>query len=1161
MKSLYKIQKNLKIKKWYFVLFILVSFFSSLSFQGLSQTPVAANGKLSVVNGQLINSYGNPVQLRGMSTHGLQWYASCINYNAISTMVSTWGVDVLRLAMYVEEDGYVTDPDYYKSFIDELVDLSGQFGIYCIIDWHVHNPGDPWTDIDAAREFWSYMSSKHSGKAHVLYEICNEPNGVDWSRVKSYAEDIIPIIRANDPNTVVIVGTPNWSQDVDVASQDPLSFDNVMYTLHFYSGSHGQALRDKANIALTNGIGIFVTEWGTSQASGDGGPYLTPESDDWISWMNNNSISWCNWSYSDKDEVSAALISGSCLGGDWSSTSQSGEYVKSNLLNPADSWAGGENIPPVGTIVSPDNNAKFELDKVVTITANASDQNGTVSLVEFYANGVKIGEDNSLPYSFDWTAGSLGDIELSIRITDNEGLSNTSSVVTIEILDKIVQYAYPDSIPHPIEGSIQGIYYDVGGEGIAYHDADGTNKGGASRIDEGVDTEGSDGGNVGYTVNGEWLEYTVNVATPGDYKMDIRVASESGGGQFHLDFDGTDKTGVVDVPSTGSWTSYQTLTVQNIPLEAGEQVMRMAIDIGDFNFSSMTFAYTGVAIDPTGITLSPDVAELESGATVALTATVLPAGATNKSISWASSDASIASVNSSGVVTGVSEGTATITATTVFGGFSDTCVVTVLPGNNTYILTINTEGQGSVTLNPEGGVYEPGITVALTAVPDSGNLFSEWGGDASGTNPSISVVMDGDKTISALFKAGISGCDGDTLIDIPFTFEGAGEYCWVASGNIEYVNSWNLDLLEVNGVDCTNEWSDGILPDQEGNYSIHYVSSVAWGHVEITGTTTTSEPHLYTLTASVTGNGSVSVNPFAESYEAGSNVEVTAISGDGYYLESWSGDVSGTTETITLVMDENKSVIANFSQTSVTMYTLSVEVIGQGTITPGGGSFEEGAVIILSALPAADFSFNGWTGDAVSDSSSIEITMNADVSLTATFLESVVPVCESVESINVPFTQNGVGEYCWLTSDDIAYVNSWNMEEVSINGIDYTNTWSEDLPAKQDGNYNIYYKALYSWGHLEVAGAKSTDGFADAGNMQINVYPNPFVETTTLVIEDLDQIDQVVVYDQFGKIIRFYSKTEITNAIKLGDNLTKGIYILKVSCISTEKTFIMNKLD
>jgi endoglucanase len=106
-----------------------------------------------------------------------------------------------------------------------------------------------------------------------------------------------------------------------------------MYSLHFYSGTHTQYLRDKADVALSNGLALFVTEWGTSQASGDGGPYLT-EAQTWIDYMASKKISWCNWSFSDKDEVSAALKPGGCAG-DWNNTSASGAFVKENILKSA----------------------------------------------------------------------------------------------------------------------------------------------------------------------------------------------------------------------------------------------------------------------------------------------------------------------------------------------------------------------------------------------------------------------------------------------------------------------------------------------------------------------------------------------------------------------------------------------------------------------------------------------------------------------------------------------------------------------------------------------------------------------------------------------------------------------------------------------------------
>ena len=193
----------------------------------------------------MVNECGKPVQLRGMSTHGPQWFGNCICSESLDVLVNDWGISLFRLAMYVEEGGYVKNPSQWRSWIDQYVDECEKRGIYCLIDWHVLNPGNPNSNLSAAKEFWDYMSKKHGSKKHVLYEICNEPNGVDWSVVKNYAEAVIPVIRANDKETIIIVGTPTWSQDVDKASQNKLSGDNIMYTLHFYAGSHGQYLRDK----------------------------------------------------------------------------------------------------------------------------------------------------------------------------------------------------------------------------------------------------------------------------------------------------------------------------------------------------------------------------------------------------------------------------------------------------------------------------------------------------------------------------------------------------------------------------------------------------------------------------------------------------------------------------------------------------------------------------------------------------------------------------------------------------------------------------------------------------------------------------------------------------------------------------------------------------
>lgn len=295
-----------------------------------SGSPVAVNGKLRVSGTKMVNECGYTVQLHGMSTHGPQWFPNCLCQEALQTMVDDWNINIFRFAMYVQEQGYITNPSKWRSEIDKYADICEQLGIYFLIDWHVLNPGNPNANLSEAIEFWDYMSKKHASKKHILYEICNEPNGnnVKWSVVKEYAEKITATIRKNDPNTIIIVGTPTWSQDVDLASQDKLSDANTMYTLHFYAGTHGDYLRGKAETAIKNGCALFVTECGTSSASGDGS-YSPDAMRQWVNWMNQHEISWCNWSFADKTEVASALSPGACNSRSWNNTTASGTLIKS----------------------------------------------------------------------------------------------------------------------------------------------------------------------------------------------------------------------------------------------------------------------------------------------------------------------------------------------------------------------------------------------------------------------------------------------------------------------------------------------------------------------------------------------------------------------------------------------------------------------------------------------------------------------------------------------------------------------------------------------------------------------------------------------------------------------------------------------------------------
>jgi endoglucanase len=247
-------------------------------------------------------------------------------------------MQIWRAALYLSEGGYNTQPSLKDKVVDS-VEAAVNLGLYVIIDWHVHLDRNPQAFQKQALEFFSEMAQRYGSYPNVLYEICNEPNGSDvtWQgAIKPYAEAVIAEIRRYDPDNIIIVGTPTWSQDVDIAAMDPLQGNNIMYTLHFYAGSHGPELRAKAETAVKKGLALFVTECGTSQASGGGGVY-EDKFLEWLSFLKKYHISWVNWSMTNKGEDSGILVMNADREGKghWTENelSQSGKFVRKILRN------------------------------------------------------------------------------------------------------------------------------------------------------------------------------------------------------------------------------------------------------------------------------------------------------------------------------------------------------------------------------------------------------------------------------------------------------------------------------------------------------------------------------------------------------------------------------------------------------------------------------------------------------------------------------------------------------------------------------------------------------------------------------------------------------------------------------------------------------------
>ena len=273
-------------------------------------------GALSVTGTQLTDKNGNAVQLRGVSTHGIAWFPEYVNKPLFKELSEQWGANVVRLAMYTDEyGGYCSggDKEKLRKLVKDGVSYATEADLYVLIDWHVLNDKDPNVHISDAKDFFREMSEEYAGHDNVLYEICNEPNGgTSWQSIKKYALEIIPIIKKNDPDAVIIVGTPNWSQYVDQAAKDPIEgYTNIMYALHFYAATHKDDLRKKMTSAVDAGLPIFVTEYGICDASGNGALDIA-SANKWVEAMDSKGISYICWNLSNKDE-SSALIKSSCI--------------------------------------------------------------------------------------------------------------------------------------------------------------------------------------------------------------------------------------------------------------------------------------------------------------------------------------------------------------------------------------------------------------------------------------------------------------------------------------------------------------------------------------------------------------------------------------------------------------------------------------------------------------------------------------------------------------------------------------------------------------------------------------------------------------------------------------------------------------------------------
>ena len=337
-------------------------------------TPLSKNGRLSVSRNKVVNSKGKTFVIKGVSTHGLSWYPEYVNKAGFKSLRDDFGVNTIRLAMYTAEyNGYCTgdlaNRKQLKNLIDKGVKYATELGMYVIIDWHILSDGNPKTYQKQAISFFKEIATKYKKHTNVIYEICNEPNGNgSWSKIRSYGKAVIKQIRKIDKKAIIIVGTPTWSQDVDVASSNKITgYKNIAYGFHFYAGTHQQDMRNKLAAAVKGGLPVIVSEFGITAASGNGG-VNTSQGNKWMTLLDKYSIGRVCWNLSNKNE-SSALISSSCsktsnwktanltAQGKWLLKSYTGKSKTSNTPSSsgtsssgATSSSGGESSSTSGTV-------------------------------------------------------------------------------------------------------------------------------------------------------------------------------------------------------------------------------------------------------------------------------------------------------------------------------------------------------------------------------------------------------------------------------------------------------------------------------------------------------------------------------------------------------------------------------------------------------------------------------------------------------------------------------------------------------------------------------------------------------------------------------------------------------------------------------------------
>lgn len=296
---------------------------------------ILRHGKLRVEGSRLVDDSGEPLQLRGISSHGLTWYPRYTNASSLGFWKEA-GANVFRASMYSDQDrGYVYYPEESSNYLYLAVENALAHDMYVIVDWHILYDANPLEHMEEAKEFFKDVVSHYGDNPGILYEICNEPNGdTTWEDITKYANEVIPLIRSYAPEAVILVGMPNFCTDFRSVLEHPLPYDNIMYTFHQYVSGDGDTYNAYAlEKMLEHQLPIFVSEWGIGLGARELDGIDFHASEDFLNRLEEAGISWVVWSLSNSRQSHSLISPASPRYGNFSTKdlSEVGKYIYERL--------------------------------------------------------------------------------------------------------------------------------------------------------------------------------------------------------------------------------------------------------------------------------------------------------------------------------------------------------------------------------------------------------------------------------------------------------------------------------------------------------------------------------------------------------------------------------------------------------------------------------------------------------------------------------------------------------------------------------------------------------------------------------------------------------------------------------------------------------------